>query len=325
MAAKLRAEVAELEAENQKVLVESLTQLFNVFDTNKDGKISVEELRDGLNNVLKESVSKDQASKILEQFDTSGDGALQIDEFKGIESFRSKLDRILAEERKGAVQARLAANEAKEAAKKAEAIAAMINNAPPTFSDKLVSIIPFILPTLDLLPYGKSFILGTHIDNNPLIGLVGFLYALYQTVPFSGLIAFFLFNVLSANLQLNRLVRYNIQLAIFIDIALIVPGVLGSLYDAASKGLNSPLPHELNDVASTATFLAFSSAILYAIASSLAGKEPDKIPFVTERIKQRVPTTEEFQKMYEEYETVMKEKKDKEKQKDASKDDKKDE
>ena len=77
MAAKLRAEAAELEAEQQKWLVENLTQLFNSFDTNKDGKISVIELKEGLSKALKESISEEQASKILQLFDTSGDGALQ--------------------------------------------------------------------------------------------------------------------------------------------------------------------------------------------------------------------------------------------------------
>jgi hypothetical protein len=307
MAAKLRAEAAELEAVQQRVFVENLSQLFNAFDTNKDGKVSVEELKSGLSKVLSQNVNEGQASKILKQLDTSGDGALQLDEFRGIEIFRSKFEKILAEERNSAQLARNAANEALEAAKKAEAVSLMINNKPPTLSDKIVSLLPFFLPFLDLLPYGKTFIIDTHQDGNVLIGIVGFLYALYQTVPFAGLIAFFLFNLFSSNLQLNRLIRYNIQLAIFLDIALIIPGVFGAIADLALKSLSVPLPPVAYDAAATATFLIFSSVILYSVVSSLAGVEPDKIPFITERVKQRVPTTEEFQKMYDDFQAAVEE------------------
>lgn len=315
MAAKLRAEAAELEAEQQKMLVDNLTNLFRAFDTNKDGKISLDELKLGLSKALREAINEEQAKKILQQFDTSGDGALQLDEFQGIETFRSRFDKILSEERKSAQDARNAALEAKEAAKKAEAISALINNKPPTIPDKLISLLPFLLPFLDVLPYGKTFIIDTNLAENPLIGIAGFLYALYQAVPFAGLIAFILFNIFSANLQLNRLVRYNIQAAIFLDIALILPGIVGSLVTALLQYLQSPLPPLVNDICSTTTFLLFSTAILYSIGSSITGREPDKLPFITERIKQRVPTTEEFQKMYDDYQAAMKEK-EKEKLKD---------
>jgi hypothetical protein len=44
---------------------------------------------------------------------------------------------------------------------------------------------------------------------------------------YTGLVAFFLFNSIASNLKLNRLVRFNIQQAIFLDIALIFPGIIG--------------------------------------------------------------------------------------------------
>jgi len=319
MAAKLRAEAAALEAENKAEMVNKLSDVFRSFDTNRDGKISLEELKDGLSKVLSASINDSQARQIMQQFDSSGDGSLQLDEFVTIESFRNKLDKIIFEERKVVEKAQNEAQLAKFAAEKAEAISAMINNKPPTSLDRVFSVLPFLLPVLDALPYAGYIIQDYKLDNNPVVASFAYLYVLYQTVPFSGLIAFFLFNLLSTNLALNRLVRYNIQLAIFLDIALIFPGIIGVLAEVGTNFLGFPLSPAAADLASDVTFISFISVISYAIISSLFGIEPDKIPFVTERIKQRVPTTEEFQKYYNEFEERVKQEEE-EKQKNGGDD-----
>lgn len=287
-------------------MVAKLSDVFRSFDTNRDGKISLEELKDGLSKVLSASINDSQARQIMQQFDSSGDGSLQLDEFATIDNFRKKLDRIIFEERKAVEEAQTQAQLAKVAAEKAEAISAMINNKPPTSLDRVFSIMPFVLPVLDALPYAGYIIQDYKLDNNPIVAAFAYLYVLYQTVPFSGLIAFFLFNLLSTNLSLNRLVRYNIQLAIFLDIALIFPGIIGVFAELGTKFLGVELSPAVADLASDVTFISFISVISYATISSLFGIEPDKIPIITERIKQRVPTTEEFQKYYNEFEERVK-------------------
>ena len=47
MAAKLRAEASALEAERATELAEAAEKAFDKFDTNKDGEISLTELKDG--------------------------------------------------------------------------------------------------------------------------------------------------------------------------------------------------------------------------------------------------------------------------------------
>lgn len=81
--------------------------------------------------------------------------------------------------------------------------------------------------------------------------------------------------------------RHRTQ-AIFIDILLIIPGVIG--------GIGGMVAHndELAAVGNTATFLSFFALLAYCIASSLLGAIPDKIPIVSEQVNIRVPSSKMF-------------------------------
>ena len=181
-----------------------------------------------------------------------------------------------------------------------------MNSLPPTSSDKILSLIPYLLPLCDALPYARAFITSNGLENNnPIFDFASFFFLLYQSIPFSGLVAYFLLNSVSGNLKLNRLVRFNIQQAIFLDIALIFPGLIGGVISAIATQSNSPLPQSVIDLSSTATFLSISAAIIYSMGSSLAGILPDKIPLVSERVKVRVPTAEDILKMLNDQENFM--------------------
>jgi hypothetical protein len=81
MAAKLRAEVASLEA------VKIAKRNFKSFDTNHDGIITLDELMAGLEKTFKMDVPEARAHELMERFDSSGDGALQLEEFVGVNEF----------------------------------------------------------------------------------------------------------------------------------------------------------------------------------------------------------------------------------------------
>jgi len=131
MAAQLKAEASELEAVVQKERLAAVSEAFSDFDTNNDGSISVEELRIGLVKVLKdESVSEDLAKKLMAAFDESGDGAIQLNEFKGVEAFKQKIEGFLREERDAALQAEVQAKEAKAAAELEELPQRTIHSLP---------------------------------------------------------------------------------------------------------------------------------------------------------------------------------------------------
>jgi len=78
----------------------------------------------------------------------------------------------------------------------------------------------------------------------------------------------------SSQTGLSRFVRFNIQQAILIDIALIFPSLFGSAADA--------LPRYLVEPATNFVFYAFATSIVYCFVSNLVlGKEPNEIPVVS--------------------------------------------
>jgi hypothetical protein len=96
---------------------------------------------------------------------------------------------------------------------------------------------------MDGLQYGR-FLLGAEgAEANPFVAVLEVLYGLYRAIPFSGFIAYFGLNFLGGNPSINRLVRYNMQQAIYRDIALFFPGlltaVLGFILGGATVMCNS--------------------------------------------------------------------------------------
>jgi hypothetical protein len=254
---------------------------------------------------LKSSINEDQALKIMKSFDVSGDGKIQLDEFQGIDAFKLKFEKVIREEKAATIEAeqaaRLAKKAAETAAEQAKVFSQLVNDKTPTASDRLVSVIPYLLPLADALPYSRAYIENNHLETSTIFEFAALVYSIYLNIPFAGLIAFILFNFISSNLQLNRLVRFNIQQAILLDIALIIPGLLSGVFiDVLPKFLNISISKDLSDIASTFTFLAISLTIIYSLISSFLGIIPDKIPLISERVNKRVPTTNEFLKMFDE-------------------------
>jgi hypothetical protein len=271
--------------------MDSLKELFGKFDTNNDGAISVEELQEGFDKILQQSITEEQSVALMKVFDDSGDGKLQLDEFRDPEILKAKLEKLIREQeatsRATEIEAQVAAQEAKEAEERAVLFAELLNDAPPTLSDRFLSVLPYFLPLLDSAAYGLPIIQKN--INNPIVEALVALNSAYSSIPFSGLVAFIILNVLSNNLSLNRIIRFNIQQAINIDIALIVPSLLGGI-GAFVPGVTE----EMGMFASSAIFVAFTALITYCAISSLFGVVPDNIPLVSTSAKLRAPTLDMF-------------------------------
>lgn len=295
MAAKLRAEAASLEADKAKQLAEAAEKAFNKFDVNSDGEISLSELKTGLEKELKTDISEKRVQELMEVFDKSGDGALQLDEFVTVDRFRNQLESLAREEKRLAAEAEQESKRQEQEALLAAAKLEFLNDKEPTTSDKLVSVLPYLFPLMDGLQYGRFLLGSEEAGANPLVVIVALLYSLYRSIPFSGFAAFFALNFLSGNPSLNRLVRFNMQQAIFLDIALFFPSLLiglGTLIGGNIPGLN--VPAAAGELFSDVIFGTLLLTLGYCVVSSLFGKEPSSIPLVSDSVKDRMPTIDMF-------------------------------
>jgi Ca2+-binding EF-hand superfamily protein len=291
MAAKLRAEAAALEAEKAQQRADATARAFQQFDTNRDGSVSVKELQGGLEKALRKELDESRVQKLMDQLDRSGDGVLQVDEFVDLETLRNRFDAIIREEQGAAKEALKQAKLEAEAAALLQARRELLNDKEPTTTDKIISILPYLLPLLDGLQFGRFLLEG---QDNPAVAILAILFGLYRSIPFSGFVAFLALSTLSGNLRINRLIRFNMQQAIYLDIALFLPGLIASLQGLITSGLDVKIPEVVSQLGSDAVFLTLLAAIGYSVISSILGITPDKIPFISDTASQRIPTIDMF-------------------------------
>lgn len=293
MAAKLREEVATLETERQQAAAEATEREFKRLDIDMNGEITLEELKAGLEKVFKMKVPESRIEQLMTDLDASGDGALQLEEFVGVDRIRNQIDANLRSEKDAERQAQKAAREEQEASERAEAQAAIVNDDPPTVADKALSVVPYVFPVLDSLQYARFLVLAH--PNNPLSIAASALFGAYQAVPFAGLLAFFSLIVLSGNPQINKLVRFNMVQAAYLDTVMFAPTALVGLVAAAAQLTGNAIPPVVGELATDATFFAVLAAAAYSSLNSLVlGEIPNKLPFLSKIVERRQLTPEEF-------------------------------
>ena len=292
MAQKLRSEAAGLEANQAEERASVAKLAFEKFDKNQDGEVSLQELKAGLEKAMKTELPNERVQKLMNEFDVSGDGSLQLNEMVSVDQFRNKLEAYAREEKSLARDAVDEAKKQEEMARKAEARLEILNDKDPTTKDKIISVIPYLFPLLDSLQFGRFLIMEN--ADNPLVGLLGLLFTAYRSIPFSGFIAFLALNTLSSNPGLNKLVRFNMQQAIFLDIALFFPGLVIALISGLGSVAGFTIPDAGNQAANTVIFGVLLLTVLYTSISSLLGITPDAIPIISKAVEDRMPTTDMF-------------------------------
>jgi len=295
MAAKLRAEVASLEADKANQLAEAADKAFRKFDVNSDGEVSLSELKAGLEKMLKTDISEARVKELMNVFDKSGDGSLQLGEFVTVDRFRNQLEALSREEKRLAGEAAQESKLQEQEALLAEARLEFLNEKEPTTSEKIISVLPYLLPLLDGVQYGRYLLGPADAEGaNPFVVALALLYTLYRSIPFSGFAAYFALNILSGNPSINRLVRFNMQQAIYLDIALFFPSLILGLGGLIAGGAGLQVPEIAGELFSDVMFGTLCLTILYCVGSSLFGKEPDAIPLISKSVKDRMPTIDMF-------------------------------
>ncbi|CAJ1384303.1 unnamed protein product [Effrenium voratum] len=159
-AAKLRAEVAELEKEQEEARRKERQALFQILDTDSDGDLNPKELQKGVKDVMGVEVDDETAERLVKALDVNGDGRLQPEEldFEAVQrllkEFRKEMQSIEEAEK---TQAYL--NKEEEMLRKEWD--QFLTNRPPRNEDKglltrLGSLAAYLLPLTDALRFGVS-------------------------------------------------------------------------------------------------------------------------------------------------------------------------
>ncbi|CAN0317099.1 unnamed protein product, partial [Scytosiphon promiscuus] len=241
----------------------------------------------------------DLARKLIDTYDQNGDGLLQRSEFAPTEELRTRLENMFRDQQETARQARVEERqrqmEDKLAAKAGTGAGAVVpaggvNDGPATAADKALSALPYLLPLVDGISFA-GHLFGAFPEQTAWAQPLAVVLLALRSLPFATLVGFFSLSALSGNPQVNKLVRFNMQQAINLDIALIVPGVLGALA-AVSLGQDAYKLVPLAEAGSDVVFVAMLAAVAYSVATSSTGSFPNKLPFLG-RLNRENPDGEE--------------------------------
>nr|AUO68225.1 Tic20-like protein [Saccharina japonica] len=328
-AAVFRAQAAELEDKRTQERQAGAERSFNSFDSNQDGAVDIVELKAGLEGPLRRSFVKqltarmgrkpdreeidariaalpggslfpdDLARKLIDTYDQNGDGLLQRSEFAPTEELRTRLANMFRDQQETARQARVEERQrqmedklAAEAGTGAGAVvpAGGVNDGPATAADKALSALPYLLPLVDGISFA-GHLFGAFPEQTAWAQPLAAVLLALRSLPFATLVGFFSLSALSGNPQVNKLVRFNMQQAINLDIALIVPGVLGALA-SVSLGQDAYKLVPLAEAGSDVVFVAMLAAVAYSVVTSSTGSFPNKLPLLG-RLNRENPDREE--------------------------------
>nr|AUO68237.1 Tic20-like protein [Saccharina japonica] len=328
-AAVFRAQAAELEDKRTQERQAGAERSFNSFDSNQDGAVDVVELKAGLEGPLRRSFVKqltarmgrkpdreeidariaalpggslfpdDLARKLIDTYDQNGDGLLQRSEFAPTEELRTRLENMFRDQQETARQARVEERQrqmedklAAEVGTGAGAVvpAGGVNDGPATAADKALSALPYLLPLVDGISFA-GHLFGAFPEQTAWAQPLAAVLLALRSLPFATLVGFFSLSALSGNPQVNKLVRFNMQQAINLDIALIVPGVLGALA-SVSLGQDAYKLVPLAEAGSDVVFVAMLAAVAYSVVTSSTGSFPNKLPLLG-RLNRENPDREE--------------------------------
>ncbi|KAK4533519.1 hypothetical protein CCYA_CCYA17G4401 [Cyanidiococcus yangmingshanensis] len=148
---------------------------------------------------------------------------------------------------------------------------------PVPWADRVFSILPYLVPLLDSLVYGRYV-----FERLPIFSLVVLrplwpLLGIYRGIPFLPLVIFVLLLVLVVrNPRASFFVRFNTMQALTLDIVLILPQLF--------QGLGTALPISSAAIQGleAAVFYGILGCILYVVQSCGRGLVPDRIPLISE-------------------------------------------
>lgn len=145
--------------------------------------------------------------------------------------------------------------------------------------DRVVALAPYILPLLSALRYGRYFFAQFPAAIVLLKPLMPILRAV-SSLPMGNLIMFFaIYLGIAKNQNLSRFCRFNAMQAILLDIALIFPSLVETLFGPGILGIGLPGP--LVMVVHNAIFVIVLGAFALSAVGCMTGRYV-RIPVISE-------------------------------------------
>lgn len=288
-ATRLRQGAAELEAARAERQLEERKRWFKVFDSRQTGAVDVEGLRRGIKEFCGEELDESTALRLLQAHDRNQDGKLHLGEFD-IQGFQRSLDKFRKEdrEREDAEDARR--REEKEKEEEDALVKAFWAKLPDVNEDtgmlaRLFAVAAWFLPLLDVMRYAIP--LGKQLSAvQAFLGVMAVPLQAMNRIPFSELIVFLIMQVVATQKDVPLLTRFNMRLAIFLDIAIFVPNFIQWLAKITVGQTGAALPEELVFVSSTLVFVLVAGIVAYCVGCSLLGVMPNAVPYLSDAAAQ---------------------------------------
>ncbi|MGB3513802.1 MAG: Tic20 family protein [Microcoleaceae cyanobacterium] len=149
-----------------------------------------------------------------------------------------------------------------------------------TVQDKIFACLPYLLPLLDGLVYGRYLFQQFPPLQLILIPLTPLLQ-IYRGIPFIGLIVFFaLYLLVVRNNNISHFIRFNTMQAILLDIILILCGLILSILGGSLGGF-------ILETLSNMIFLGVLASFIYTVVQSAMGRYAE-IPTISDAVYMQV-------------------------------------
>lgn len=286
-AAQLRAEAEEMERANKARRRALRAQ--EILGDKKTSGVTAVDLRAQMKEVMDMEITEEQAKFLVTACKPGeAEAALKEEDLAG-EAFDEALSKIVAQvqETKRLEAIATAEREAKEAEERRKNEPEPVvwtgeENDDRGFGTRVVAALAYLLPLVDGLQFGLP-LLQVAPFLFPFFAILSIPSTILNAIPFGTLILFIIMSALSNNRELPRLVRFNLQQAVLLDIFLFIPSILTGLFSMVAGGTGGAAA-----AINLGIFILLILAVGYSVIFTLGGKDPDGLPFVSQATKRSI-------------------------------------
>lgn len=149
-----------------------------------------------------------------------------------------------------------------------------------TISDRIFACLPYLLPLIEGLMYGRYLFREFPFLQIILLPLAPVLQ-LFRAIPFAELIIFFgLYFLVIRNENISHFIRFNAMQAILLDLVLILCGLILGIVQGGLSGF-------IVETISNTIFLGLVAAFVYTVVQSIRGQYAE-IPGISDAVYMQV-------------------------------------